>query len=66
MTKHTRLMNYLTKMKIPFYKPLLAATSAAILASCGSSAPAIVSTPIASIDTIPLKVTALTDAQFKN
>ncbi|UAB86376.1 S8 family peptidase [Zunongwangia sp. SCSIO 43204] len=53
-------------MKIPFYKPLLAATSAAILASCGSSAPAIVSTPIANIDTIPLKVTALTDAQFKN
>lgn len=66
MIKHTRLMNYLTKMKIPFYKPLLAATSAAILASCGSSAPAIVSTPIANIDTIPLKVTALTDAQFKN
>ena len=66
MIKHTRLMNYLTKMRIPFYKPLLAATSAAILASCGSSAPAIVSTPIANIDTIPLKVTALTDAQFKN
>ena len=59
-------MNYLAKMRIPFYKPLLAATSAAILASCGSSAPAIVSTPIANIDTIPLKVTALTDAQFKN
>ncbi|WBL22363.1 S8 family serine peptidase [Zunongwangia sp. HRR-M8] len=59
-------MNYLTKMKIPFYKPLLAATSAAILASCGSSAPTIVSTPIENIDTIPLKVTALTDAQFKN
>lgn len=66
MIKHTHLMNYLTKMRIPFYKPLLAATSAAILASCGSSAPAIVSTPIANIDTIPLKVTALTDAQFKN
>ncbi|WBL25689.1 S8 family serine peptidase [Zunongwangia sp. HGR-M22] len=59
-------MNYLTEMKIPFYKPLLAATSAAILASCGSSAPTIVSTPIENIDTIPLKVTALTDAQFKN
>ncbi|MDN3595932.1 S8 family serine peptidase [Zunongwangia endophytica] len=59
-------MNYLIKMKIPFYKPLLAATSAAILASCGSSAPTIVSTPIENIDTIPLKVTALTDAQFKN
>ena len=38
---------------------------AAILSSCGGSAP-IVSTPIANIDTLPLKATPLTDAQTKN
>ncbi len=52
-------------MKIPVLKPFLAASTAAILASCGSSAPTIVSTPIESIDTIPLKVTPLSKAQLK-
>lgn len=53
-------------MKIPVLKPFLAASTAAILASCGSSAPTIVSTPIENIDTIPLKVTPLSKAQLKD
>ncbi len=38
--------------------------ASAILASCG--APAIISTPIENIDTVPLKNTELTEAQLKN
>src|SRR6056297_1801650 len=52
-------------MKIPFLKPALAMGSALILASCGSSAPKIVSTPIANIDSIPLKITDLSETQLK-
>ena len=52
-------------MKIPIYRPLLVAGMAAVLASCGSSAPAIVSTPIENIDETPLKVSELTEVQLK-
>ncbi|WP_423820304.1 S8 family serine peptidase [Salinimicrobium sp. TIG7-5_MAKvit] len=52
-------------MKIPIYRPFLAAGMAAILAACGSSAPAIVSTPIENIDETPLKVSELTDVELK-
>ncbi len=52
-------------MKIPIYKPMLVAGMAAVLASCGSSAPAIVSTPIENIDEAPLKVSELTEVQLK-
>jgi len=38
--------------------------SALILVSCGSAAP-IVSTPIGNVDTLPLKVTPLTESQFE-
>ncbi|MFD1094530.1 S8 family peptidase [Salegentibacter chungangensis] len=52
-------------MRIPFYKPLLVAASAGLLASCSSTAPKIVSTPIENIDSIPLKVTDLSETQLK-
>ncbi|NJW53801.1 S8 family peptidase [Salinimicrobium oceani] len=52
-------------MKIPIYRPLLVAGLAAAMAGCGSSAPAIVSTPIENIDEIPLKVSELTDVQLQ-
>lgn len=52
-------------MKIPVFKPFLIAGFAAIIAGCGSSAPAIVSTPIENIDATPLKVSELTDTEIK-
>jgi subtilisin family serine protease len=52
-------------MKIPFFKPALVMGSALILASCGSGSPKIVSTPIANIDSIPLKITDLSETQLK-
>ena len=52
-------------MKIPIYKPLLVAGMAAVLAACGSSAPAIVSTPIENIDENPLKVAELTEVELQ-
>jgi subtilisin family serine protease len=52
-------------MKIPFLKSAFTIGSAIILASCGSSAPKIVSTPIENIDSIPLKITDLSEAQLK-
>lgn len=52
-------------MKIPIYRPLLVAGFAAAMAGCGSSAPAIVSTPIENIDETPLKVSELTEVQLK-
>ncbi|PVW15186.1 S8 family peptidase [Marixanthomonas spongiae] len=45
---------------------LMAAASAVVLASCGSSTAPIVSTPIENIDTLPLKTTPLTEEQYKN
>lgn len=53
-------------MKIPYFKPFLSLLVAGILASCSSSAPNIVSTPVKNIDSIPLKVKDLTDAQLKD
>ena len=47
-----------------FKTSLMAAASAVVLAGCGSSSAPIVSTPIENIDTIPLKTTPLTDAQY--
>ncbi|WP_029036391.1 S8 family peptidase [Salinimicrobium xinjiangense] len=52
-------------MKIPIYRPLLVAGLAAAMTGCGSSAPAIVSTPIENIDEIPLKVRDLTEVQLQ-
>lgn len=52
-------------MKIPIYKPLIIAAIAATMASCGSSAPKIVSTPIENIDENPLKVSELTEVELK-
>lgn len=52
-------------MNIPYYRTILVAGMAAVLASCGSSAPAIVSTPIENIDEIPLKVSELTEVQLQ-
>tara|TARA_R100000306_G_scaffold1446_5_gene4072 strand:- start:1910 stop:3586 length:1677 start_codon:yes stop_codon:yes gene_type:complete len=48
-------------LKISF----LAAASAVLLASCGSSSAPIVSTPIENIDTLPLKTAPLNDEQYK-
>ncbi|MFT4669070.1 MAG: cell wall-associated protease [Flavobacteriaceae bacterium] len=46
-------------------KIFLIVTSSAILIGCGGIAP-VVSTPITSIDTLPLKTSPLTDSQTKN
>ena len=53
-------------MKIPVFKPLLIAGFALSIVGCSSTNSKIISTPIENIDSIPLKVTPLTDAQFKN
>ncbi|MAO08894.1 MAG: peptidase S8 [Alteromonas sp.] len=45
---------------------VLASASALILSSCGGGLPAIVSTPIENIDTLPLKAAPLTEAQTKS
>lgn len=52
-------------MKIPIFRPLLIAGLAVTVAGCSSSAPAVVSTPIENIDTMPLKVSDLTDTELK-
>ncbi len=52
-------------MKIPYYKPLLVLAAAGMLSSCSSTAPKILSTPISNIDSIPLKVTDLSETQLK-
>ena len=52
-------------MKIPVIKPFIITAIAAAMAGCGSTSPKIVSTPIENIDTMPLKVTDLTDTQLK-
>ena len=52
-------------MKIPFFKPLFIAGLAAVFSGCGSSAPAIVSTPIENIDQRPLKVSELSEVELK-
>lgn len=53
-------------MRIPFFKPFLSLLAAGIITGCSSTAPKIVSTPVKNIDSIPLKVKDLTDAQLKN
>ncbi len=52
-------------MKIPIYKPLLALFAAGLITSCSSTAPKILSTPIEKIDSIPLKVRGLSEAELK-
>ncbi|TBW25855.1 S8 family peptidase [Gramella sp. KN1008] len=52
-------------MKIPFFRPVLAVLTAGILNACSSSAPKIISTPIDNIDSIPLKVSDLSETQLK-
>lgn len=50
-------------MKI--FRTSLLIASAAIISSCGGGVAPIISTPIANIDTLPLKVTPLSDSQTK-
>lgn len=45
---------------------LIAAGAAFLLASCGGGSAPIVATPVENIDTMPLKVTPLTDTQLKS
>ncbi len=52
-------------MKIPIFRPLLIAGLVVTAAGCSSSAPAVVSTPIENVDTMPLKVSDLTDTELK-
>ncbi|MFV8280785.1 S8 family peptidase [Christiangramia marina] len=52
-------------MRIPVYKPFLTILAAGALTACSSTAPRVVSTPVSNIDSIPLKVKDLTDAQLK-
>lgn len=52
-------------MKIPFFKQVLILAAAVILTGCSSTAPKIVSTPIADIDSIPLKITDLSETELK-
>ena len=52
-------------MKIPFLRTGLFTALAVTLAGCGSSVPAIVSTPIENIDQMPLKVTDLTEEELR-
>lgn len=52
-------------MKIPFFKSCLLGGLTLVLAGCGGSVPAIVSTPIENIDQMPLKVSDLTEDQLK-
>ena len=47
-----------------FYKPVMGMIAASILMGCGATT--IVTTPIENIDTIPLKVSELTDSQKKS
>lgn len=59
-------MKYLiNNMRIPVFKPILAIVAAGIITGCSSTAPKIVSTPIENIDSIPLKVTDLSETQLK-
>ena len=53
-------------MRIPIYKPFLTILAAGALTACSSTAPRVVSTPVSNIDSIPLKVQELTDAQLKD
>ncbi len=52
-------------MRIPIFKPLLAVAAAGIITGCSSTAPKIVSTPIDNIDSIPLKVSDLSETELK-
>ncbi|HEY9185516.1 MAG TPA: S8 family serine peptidase [Salegentibacter sp.] len=52
-------------MKIPFLKQVLVMAGAVIITGCSSTAPKIVSTPIANIDSIPLKITDLSETELK-
>src|SRR5690606_23451531 len=61
-------MNFLNKipyMKIPILRSCLLTGLTVILAGCGSSVPAIVSTPIDNIDQMPLKVSPLTEEELR-
>jgi len=53
-------------MKIPYFKPFLSVLVAGIITGCSSTSPTIVSTPVSNIDSIPLKVQDLSDAQLKD
>ena len=52
-------------MKIPVIKPFIITAMAVAMAGCGSTSPKIISTPIENIDTMPLKVTDLTETQLQ-
>lgn len=67
-TRFLHSMNFLINLdSMNIFKfTLIAAGAVAMLASCGSTSAPIVSTPIENIDTIPVKVAPLTEAQYKN
>ncbi|GEQ84900.1 peptidase S8 [Patiriisocius marinistellae] len=44
---------------------LVAASAALVLSGCGSTSAPIIATPVANIDTLPLKITPLTETQLK-
>lgn len=52
-------------MRIPVLRPFLGIIAAGIITGCSSTAPKIVSTPIDNIDSIPLKVSDLSETQLK-
>ena len=53
-------------MTFNFSKSLLGlALSSVLLSSCGSTMPVLVSTPVENIDTMPLKVSELSETQKK-
>ncbi|HSP40272.1 MAG TPA: S8 family serine peptidase [Gillisia sp.] len=52
-------------MRIPIFRPFLIAGLALTVASCGSTNPVLVSTPIENIDAMPLKVSDLTEVQLQ-
>ena len=52
-------------MRIPVLRSLCAAGIAAAIVGCSSSAPAVRSTPVENIDSVPLKVTDLSDTELQ-
>ncbi len=65
MIKLILSMKYSIKQLFKVYSYLLFLLVVAVLSSCSSSAPKIVSTPIENIDSIPLKVVSISKDQLK-
>lgn len=52
-------------MRIPIFRPIMAAGFALAMSGCGTTNPVLVSTPIDNIDATPLKVSDLTEVQLQ-